>query len=496
MLKSEVKTRQKSRIWRLIALLTSAFSLLPSALSLPNPCYFADNNLGAGTGADAADAIGLASIEGGDVGNNTTLIAAGIITGQLYISASGLTVEIPAGTGFSSPAGWGSGSPWPAIYIAASVNGLTVDGQAPRGQNGNGGGFIRCTANGTALANQTAVYAIYAQDGAGGISVKNLALTNSYVDSAITDSTEFSDSAGAFYGGSLGGSNFFGNLYLSNNCTAIQAGGASCTCVYSNCTFVNYNHGLFPSSDTTLIEDCFFGSSANWDQEDDNYHHDGIIWSGGDPSTSFIISACTFDGNMGNYNTAYFYNDEGYASVYTCENSLFIVQNHLGDGAYVGGGNLFNDTFVSLDGNDQETAFTAGGYNNVQNCIFDGFGNFLLYEGSVFGSHASNNIYANQLGGVSFNITGTNYTSFVSYTNATHDGQSQYIASTSTLVNTATGAVSSGSPAIGAGNTFVYSAYGITNDLAGNARSPNVMDIGAFAAFIPGLNYNVIFTTP
>jgi hypothetical protein len=440
--------------------------------STPNPLYFSENGAGAMTGADPADAQTITwQNTTGNIPNNWTVSVVGQIT-EMNVQANGETLLIPAGSGISSANSDG-------IAVYSGVTGLTIDG--------TGGGYIANSANGSALANQSAIWGIYCIGGVSGLTVKNLAITNIYVHTSLTDNTLGTDVSGGIYANAMSGVNRFSGILFSNCQDGILCDGTGSWTI-SNCTNQWCNHGVFQGStagSSVLFTNDLFGTCSNWDTTANTYHADGIIWYGAGNMASLITEACMFNGDMGVHNTAYFFDDGGAATIHTFANNTFIVHagNTLNNGCMTGGGLLANNTFI--DNGPAQTCLTIGGGSIGMNNLFVGFGTFVDYVTAISGLF-SNNIYANPQpwGNFPWNVNGTTYSVFATYTNASGDGGSQYFSgiNATTLVNTNTGVLPIGSAAAGMGNTNTY-GYGVVTDATGAARLPNgPTDVGAFNA--------------
>jgi len=464
----------------------------------PNPLYISNNGSGNDSGADASDCASINAFVNtpgnwgsgvGQIPNGTHLIGVGQVGGGIGIYGNNITMSFTPGSG------WSSVVANPSLYLYSGISGFFLDGTGSSG--------LVVTGNGSTLANQLAINGIL-MSGANNVTVSNLLISGIYKHTLATDSSISADSSFGIYGNGSGGNNLVIGCTFSNVPTAIFIDGAANFLRITNCTFQNCNHDIFAGSTTTSsmdIDGCFFGSASNWDTGlTDTYHNDSIIWYGVGTLTHFYLWGNTFNGDMGVDNTAYFFGDGGVATISVAANNLFIVHsgNYLNNGSMVYGGVIFNNTFIN--NGPAQVSLNTGGGSWIMNNLFIGGGTFINYAAGLSGIIRSNNVYVNPAtwGNYPWDINGTTYTvsQFAAYTNAAGEGGSQYFESVNvnTVVNTTTGALPPGSPAIGAGNTNTWN-LGVTNDLSGNARAPNgPVDVGAFDAFVPGLNYGLTFT--
>jgi hypothetical protein len=177
-------------------------------------------------------------------------------------------------------------------------------------------------------------------------------------------------------------------------------------------------------------------------------------------------------------------------------NNLFIVNpgDTLNNGCFNAGAltAILNNTFIN--NGPPQSCITQGNNLALMNNLFVGFGTFLSLPFALSGSAISNNMYVNpqSWGNSPWMLNGTGYSTFASWTNTSGDGGSRYFSgvNANTVVNTNTGALVLGSPAIGAGNTNVY-ALGVTAWAAAG-----LVDIGEYVWSIPGLDYGLTFTNP
>jgi hypothetical protein len=378
--------------------------------------------------------------------DNVTMHIVGVI-GSINVQANNETILIPGGSGISSQAGNG-------IYVNANLNALTVDG--------TGGGFIANTANGSALAYQAGTWGIVCGGNMCCMVVKNIAITNTYVHSSLTDGAPGSDQQGGIWANQLGGSNFFGNVYVSNaaTCFLINGGG---TTVYSNCTMAACNHGVFPDGSagaSSWIENCHFtGCWSNWETTANTFHNDGILYGGSGNVNNMIVRWNTFDAQFGNETTCVFFNDRqtGTTTNYIQYGNLVIASpaDYYANGAWSGGGEFYGNTMIG--NNAANNVCLAVGPGTVcSNNAFVSWPTFVYMAGmSPTGSAFGYNYYINWQSGSSdpWNICGTSYTTsqFSSYLAALGEGNSEMSTTLPGFI-TSLGYLISGSPLVNAGS--------------------------------------------
>jgi hypothetical protein len=222
--------------------------------------------------------------------------------------------------------------------------------------------------------------------------------------------------------------------------------------------------------------------------------------------TSFQFVGNVCNGNLGGNVTAYFFADGGYSPATLIANNLFIVNltNVIPDGCIAGAGAIINNTFIN-NSVPQTAVAISGMWPNAawRNNLMVGFGSWLSYAIAVSGQTSDHNIYCNpqSWGNTQWVVKGANYNSVASYASAIGETGSKAFSSinATTLVNAKTGALPSGSAAIGAGANL-SAIPALKSDLAGNPRPPAgplTWDIGAYSTWrVAGPNAGAKFTTP
>lgn len=367
--------------------------------------------------------------------------------------------------------------------------------------DGGSNGVLECTNNGTLLGNQSAIRGLDAE-GSGNLDIKNLILRNFYVHTAAD--TIISTGHG-IYLNSFGSNISIHNCSFSDLCWCISplVGLASPTSlnIYSN-SFVNYDHGIaglqgmgVPAN--VRIYNNHFGTTANWDQGDGHWHHDGIhiYYTTGNSIDTVEIFNNLFDGDWGVRNTAHIF-IEGKQGDNPNLRKNFLIYNNvfiqfpgqvLNNGFVVGGGDtwrLYNNTFLG-SGTNSTAVNLLGGPNTLVNNISSGVATFIngattIGTNTTFGV-VNMNVYANLIasGNHAWTLNGTNIDTLGSWQNLTKQESNSVLTSTALLNSDGTLQVGSQAIAIGTNLSSVF-----TTDFSGRTRrSVGAWDIGAYEFF-------------
>jgi hypothetical protein len=432
--------------------------------------YVAENTLGAGTGADPADAISVATMNAGQAAG-TVYYLVGTITSTIGVFANNVTVNFMANASITRPNG-------EAIYMN-NVSGAVI--------NGGVNGIIQNTATGTGLTYSNAATFIDAS-GSSGSTFENLSFLNQYVHTSINDVNANIAACGGIYANGFGGSNNIVSCLFSNVgwCINIQSTSANFLLV-SNCAFYNYDHGVVPNGFTNIaILNNHFDTTANWDTKANAYHHDPIhYFSSFINLQSFVIAGNVFTNNLGNNNTAMIYLETNPRNVLIYSN-LFLQypSNCINDGMVYAVGptnDICNNTFLG-SGVYNSSGLTAGGRGSiVENNLFNDLNTFVSVPNTVVPRFA-NNLYANQApgGNPPWGTNGAAFTTLTQWQGAVGDANSAYTAASTGVVNP-DGTIPPGSPAIGAGANL---SSILTTGLLGSLHS--TVDVGAYQVSTPG----------
>ncbi len=261
----------------------------------------------------------------GKISVGDTLHAVGTITSTLTFQSGGtddsnrITLLFDSGAKFTKGT-WGSGSG--AIFIN-SLNWITVNGDVTNGRQG----IIDCTDNGQILGHQDGCAGVYANNSTG-LTVENLTINNIFVRPAGTAIK--GDGVGALvcnyqpnttYTDFVVNNVYGNNAYIGIDCAFSGAGSARYT--FSNCNFTKVNWGIHTGGnnsgaqiDDPIIHDCTFGDYSNWDNDNDDWHHNGIFFAPQDtPGGGYIhglrVYRCTFNDGYGQFATSAFYANGG-----------------------------------------------------------------------------------------------------------------------------------------------------------------------------------------
>lgn len=423
-----------------------------------NDVYLAQTALGANTGQSCVNAYGYGFFNNsgnwgtglGQIGPGTTVHLCGTFTAPAgasgYLSFQGggtannpITLTFDASAILTAPY-WGNAG----AITASGVNYIAVDGGTA--------GMIQASANGTGLANHAEGQGLYFS-GVSNSEIRNLTISNLYVH---TNSADEGGQGVYAIRWIFGSNNNIHNNTIHDVQTALLyacAPGATTSNinVYKN-TVYNINWGLIIGDDgansilngSNAFHDNVIHDFAGWDDNVDNYHHDGIY--------AFINFAGSSFTGLQIYNN-YIYGSPG---VHT---NTFIFLSDV-PGGPIESAAVFNNVLVNAgpgypsNGLVQDWAHDTGIYNNtlvgfsnanasgndaiscnicsgstIENNIFDTFYLGLYIPAGATVRAMNNNDWYNltYLGAVSSNY----YSTFASWLTcisgscpATHDGNS------------------------------------------------------------------------
>ena len=205
--------------------------------------YVAQTATGAGTGADASNALPLNWLNSstnwnagaGSVSPGDTVHLTGTFTNSLTVQGSGaagnpITILFEPGANFTAPT-WVSGA-----IILSGRSWVVVDG--------GGTGLIQCTANGSTLASQVNSTGINGSSGAGlwHVTIQNLICTNLYKRTLATDGNRYGQGIGL-----VGSDLTVNHCTLSDGDTLIgyqYVTGTQSNLMINANTILNCNHGI------------------------------------------------------------------------------------------------------------------------------------------------------------------------------------------------------------------------------------------------------------
>lgn len=417
--------------------------------------YIAQSNTGSGDGlssgnAKASSSIGSLAVIAGDVIHTVGTIK--LVTFPFSgTPASPVTLFGDSGSKLSATNG--------TVLSMNSISNLILANL-----------LLENTATGSGLAWSNAARLVDATS-AINCTVSNCVFQNEYVHTDPLDHNPDIANGGGFYSNGLMGTNYILSCSFSNVGWCISCLSPCAFLMVTNCSFINFDHGVVPHSSNWMVLNCKFGSTSNWDTTANSYHHDGIhYFDTGNSSIIGKIDGNIFSGDWGGHATAHIYLETSPSNV-LANNNLFIVYsgNLLNNGCVVAKGNRgrwINNTFV---GNGGGTAIFNGGTNcSVMNNIFNSFTTFIDQQNGTIGATVtySNNIYANQSegGNAPWICDPTSYNTFSDWTTASGDGNS---VSTISLVINGSGIPSSAGVAINAGLNF---SSLFSTDFAGSPR--------------------------
>lgn len=370
-------------------------AVIAIAFAAPSVCsasgsniYIAQNAAGGASGADCADALPVSFFNNSanwgsgstQIGPGTTVHLCGTFTaaagasGYLTFQGSGasgnpITLEFESGAILEAPY-WGTSG----AISADGLNYIVV--------NGGSNGEIQATANGTGLANTQDGSAIFFQS-VSNSEIENLTISNIYVHASNPTDENGQNTYGIHW-------DFGSNVTIDDNtihdakwCSYYAYEGSSSSSnvsVYSNSIY-NCDHDIVVGDgntnaglSTATIHDNVLHDWANWDDDDNDNHHDGIhTWAvaNGDTITGMEVYNNYIYGNGGFGINAWIYMESGESTTGTNNGSL-----------------VFNN--VVIDGGT--TSHEGCGYICTLN------NQTQVYDNTVVGQTTSNNVGLNFYG--------------------------------------------------------------------------------------------------
>jgi hypothetical protein len=381
--------------------------------------YIGQSAIGSANGADCADAYAYTFFNNtsnwpSPIGPGTTVHICGTITatagasGFLTFQGNGtsgdpITLKFETDAILQAPY-WGANG---AIH-ASGLSYIRVDG----GTNG----LLQATANGSTLTYQQSGVAIFFSN-VSNSEIKNLTIANIYVHTSVTDENSPADGIW-WYGGS--------NVVIDHNtvhdahwCVDYGFPGSTTSSnvtMYSNTTY-NCDHDFIIGSGNTnaildganLIYDNIGHDWANWDDNANNFHHDGIhVWAvhTGSQLNGLQIYNNYFYGlsSTGGHMTGHIYVEENpgtVSSAYVYNNVLINTSpTYTVDDGYIfdigTNTNVFNNTIVS--GSATNTGgngilIYGTGTTMRNNIIANCYIGIYTDDGGVLGSSDYNDFY-------------------------------------------------------------------------------------------------------
>lgn len=475
------------------------FVIFAAVFSSANDIYIAQNAAGGNTGADCADAYSISwfnsssnwGSKSGQIGAGTTVHLCGTFTaaaganGYLTFQSSGtasspITLKFESGAVLTAPYWGGNGA-----IEASGRSYITIDG----GSNG----LIQATANGSpsgGYAYQQDGAAVYFSSVSNG-EVKNLTISNIYVHTDPTDES---------------GQNTYGVDWVDGNGISIDnntihdgkwciysayhaAGTTSNINIFAN-TVYHCDHGAVigdgdPGSTlqgTNAIYNNTIYDPANWDDNANDNHHDGIhLWAvngSGSVGNNVALYDNYIYGSWGTHMNSLIYIEGNWVST-GAFNNLLVVNNGCTGGAGLlaiagqglGGSKeyLYNNTVV---GDSTQYCSLISIQGGVQNAVAEN--NIAMTGAAAFYStdditvSLDHNLYYNW-GGSGWTIGGKVYSTFSSYQSGS--GQDAHGAASNPNLSSAYTLVA-GSPAIGLGaNLTSLGMTALDVDKAGVGRA-------------------------
>jgi chitodextrinase len=369
---------------------SAASATTQSGIVSGNNIYIAQDQSGTGDGSSCANAYAVSFFNtaanwgagAGQIGPGTIVHLCGTFTG-----AEGSNMLTTHGNGNSgNPATilFEPGAVLTAPYWSAS--GALIINNSYVVVDGGANGIIEATANGTLLANQADSEGI--NIGWSGlphdVEIKNLTIRNLCVREANSTNTSCVGTGVSLKGGG-------GNIWVHDNTIHDVSTGVFYTLSATGSGDLIYNNTIYNHNWATGMANCTnleisgaqiygnsIGSSANWDQPSDYFHHDGFHYFNCGGKTGVLSETLVYNnyfyGDPGVYSTGQVF-FEGYWTGTMVFNNVFIntSNNYPNDGVVFlkgpgTGSAIINNTFIShgipinisSDGNTVENNIIVG----------------------------------------------------------------------------------------------------------------------------------------
>lgn len=271
------------------------------------------------------------------------------------------------------------------IPCGAGTSCNSIEAANPTGYATGQAGIVEATANGSALANQSAAtQAFYGCNGCHDIEIRNLIIRNMYVHSSLTDTTSNIDTGTfAFQCPNTGGC---GSGVISVHDSTIHDIGTSISVETTSTTTVNiYNNDFYNMNwamedsgagvRTISLHDSSCHDTTNWDTNADAFHHNCLheFMTTGHGSDSLSTSV---------------YNVQSYGNWGSCCTTATLIYGEIASPSNF---NIFNNVCLQFSG-------------NVAPCVVAGLATGLVANNTMLGVTPSNNVVALQLGGTNLTI--------------------------------------------------------------------------------------------
>jgi hypothetical protein len=513
-----------------LIVLTSLVALLVAVPTWAADIYVAQSQAGGDTGADCADAIAVSALTAGNWSAGNTIHLCGAITSGFTVNGSGtagnvITVKWESGARISVPDGKIINLNGEAYLLfdggTACGPGTACDTVEAANQSGYASGqtgILEATANGSALANQSATtQAFYNSSGSHDIEIRNLIIRNLYVHSLSSDNTANIHTGDSVFQCSGGDSGCASGIISLHDSTVHDVGmvisyekTSGTTLNLYNTDIYHFNWGLEVSGNGTRtlnIYNNWFHDTTNWDSSQDSYHHVGIhnYMNVSSDSQGYYFynnkaygdwgSCCTQDLLMYTETeipaSLYFFNN---VAIQSCNNNVAPALGYLNLTAASQGGYYYNNTFLgcaTTASNGAAVRFdgSIGGTGvYFENNVIQGFGQYLVVTPSnmTFGA-LNHNVYGpiGESGNGPWSWHGTDENSFSSWQSVSGEGANS--SQVSNMGVNSSGFPQAGSALIGAGANLT--SVGITtldSDITGAVRpSTGAWTAGAYGLADP-----------
>lgn len=503
-------------------LFLESYLLVGNALAQVNNVYIAQTAAGAANGADCNDAYAYTYFNtsgnwtsgtptGTKIGPGTTVHLCGTFTetaGATLLtfqgsgtSGSPVSVVCEVGSALNAPY-WGNN---PGAIGQGAIN---ASGKSYIVINGQNNCAISATANGTNLTYQANSAGVYVSGGSN-VTIENLTIANMYVHVSFS-STSGGNASQVSAGIQMDKTNNFtasGNtIHDAVNGIFMGYGPSTSGWTVSGNTIYNCNWGVGSGDDSSgsslsgvLVYANTIHDASNWDDSNDDYHHNGIyFWA--EQGNSNVASPTIYNNYIyGNFSqcspnscatggiTMLSGSNDTFSSPYVFNNVLAstVANSYFGNGFIVSVGLIANNTIIGFNGSYGVAIDTAASslYNNTV-----GSTNYWYIVGgtTLTASNYNDLYYPNNC----FNYLGSTLSSLSAWQSTTAFDMN----SITSAPNLSSSYVpNSGSPLIGAGTNLYSTCNGQPNpglgalcfDAAGNPRPPTgAWTIGAYNASV------------
>ncbi len=385
--------------------------------------YISQTASGSDNGAGCIDAHSIAWLntagnwanpkQTGKIGPGDTVHLCGTISTSLFIRGSGssgspITILFEPGAKLSAPTWTGAWYGVEGAVQATNVNYIVLDG----GTNG----VIEATDSGTDLQQVGSMGIMFSH--VSDSEIRNLNIRNMYVRT----STEGEDGGGTAMYINAGSNNSIHDNHITETQTAIvyvypQGGSSDNIAIYNN-TISRMNWGIIlgesnndAKADNVSIYSNDISDMYNWDDPNDNFHHDGIYAyaeADGDVVTNLRVFGNYIHGDMGLHVTAMIFTSGNVIDPIYFDNVLVNTGPHgISNGLLCAGGRIYHNTFV-----DHYTSMGIDAWSgsDIRNNLFYNTSVPVAIHQPVGSAYSDHNLFfSGNVQMVTFDSTGTGH---------------------------------------------------------------------------------------